>query len=423
MTMERTIEGRELRLASRGAGRFVSAGFLAFWLCGWAVGETIVLWLLVKGAIALLTGQPPDPGREPLEVGPAVMVGTFLLLWITLWTFGGIAAITEFLRLVWGEDRILVSGGRLTVTRVRGPFRSRRVFERSDIRSIPLVGRTNRLTVETRHGRIELSSLGSPSERIEGASALRAELNLSAEPAETPGALPPAWEEVITPEGERALVPNRGTRRIQARVAGGVAMVLAIVAFVLGRESLQRWDLAVPSVIALAFAAAAGAGALWLARGRMEWRIGGGRITLRKRMGTKVRDVFEARRLRLESTNDSDGDTWYALYALADGGATLPPSGSDVPTTAPALVRWSTSPPKHSKTIARLMDDAESVRDLGRWLSRVADIPLEDHSTSEAQAADLAQLRVQLEQSGRFGKWAAKVIDRLEQSGRKSSGR
>src|SRR5262245_32857685 len=104
MPLERTNEGRELRLASRGAGRFLSAGFLAFWLCGWAVGETLVLFILVKGAIALFTGQPPEPGRAPLEAGPALMTGAFLLVWVTFWTFGGYAAIAEFLRLVFGED-------------------------------------------------------------------------------------------------------------------------------------------------------------------------------------------------------------------------------------------------------------------------------------------------------------------------------
>src|SRR5688572_29573937 len=121
MIGEQTLDGWELRLLPRGPGRFVGAVFLIVWLSGWAVGEAFALWILVKGVIALVTGQPPDPGRDTLEVGVAGMAGAFLLLWLFLWTLGGIAAIGELLRSLWGEDRLLVSGGRLSLTRVRGP--------------------------------------------------------------------------------------------------------------------------------------------------------------------------------------------------------------------------------------------------------------------------------------------------------------
>ena len=94
MAIDRTTEGLEVRLKSSGAGRYVSSAFLAFWLCGWAVGEALVLWILVKGAWALLTGSPPDPGRAPLQAGPAVMVGVFLIAWLTMWTVGGTGALS-----------------------------------------------------------------------------------------------------------------------------------------------------------------------------------------------------------------------------------------------------------------------------------------------------------------------------------------
>src|SRR5262245_9763853 len=133
MSVERTTEGWQLRLAPRGGARYLTGAFLALWLCGWAVGETFVLWMLITGALSLLTGRPPEPGREPLQLGPTLVVGAFLLVWLTLWTIGGIAAITELLRVLWGEDRITVLGGRLTVTWVRGPFRQVRQFERDAI--------------------------------------------------------------------------------------------------------------------------------------------------------------------------------------------------------------------------------------------------------------------------------------------------
>src|SRR5262245_49677542 len=105
MIGERTNEGWELQLTSQGVGRYLSAAFLAFWLCIWAVGESVVLWIVVVGAIALLTGRPPEPGREPLELGPAVMAGAFFVVWLTMWTVGGIAAFLEEMRLLWGRDR------------------------------------------------------------------------------------------------------------------------------------------------------------------------------------------------------------------------------------------------------------------------------------------------------------------------------
>ena len=35
----------------------------------------------------------------------------FLMLWLSFWTFGGVAAIFSFLRLVAGSDRLTVTGG------------------------------------------------------------------------------------------------------------------------------------------------------------------------------------------------------------------------------------------------------------------------------------------------------------------------
>src|SRR6185436_19420071 len=119
-----TNPGPEHLLRPRGFGRFVSAAFLAFWLCGWAIGESLVLWILIAGGIALLTGTPPEPGRELLEPGPAIAVGVFLLFWLTLWTFGGYAAITELLRLLWSRDAISADPACLRVHHRLGPFRS-----------------------------------------------------------------------------------------------------------------------------------------------------------------------------------------------------------------------------------------------------------------------------------------------------------
>jgi hypothetical protein len=68
-----------------GLARYGSAAFLIFWLCGWAAGECFAIWALVKGS---------TPGFAKL----------FLLVWLTFWTFGGFAAITQ-VRLLLSKPR------------------------------------------------------------------------------------------------------------------------------------------------------------------------------------------------------------------------------------------------------------------------------------------------------------------------------
>jgi hypothetical protein len=402
MIGERTSEGFEVRLRTRDPGRYIGAAFLAFWLCGWAVGEGFVLWILAKCAWALLTGTPPDPGRQPLTAGPALMVGGFLLFWLAVWTIGGIGAIGELLRLLWGEDRIVVSSGRLTVTWSRGPLRTKRSFERDAIRRISLLAPRNHLALESGTQRIELSRLGTPAERQEAAAVLCAELALPDADVNA-ATLPDRWDEVVTPEGERALVPNLSVRRKQARVGLVLAMVAAAITFFAARGIGHDLRLIAPAMVALVMTCLLTAGVVWLARGRMEWRIGSGRLTLRKRFGADVQDVFEARRLLLDSSTDSDGDVWYELYALGD------PNDPN----APAMPAWRPTRPKNSRTVIRLMNDASVPRDLAAWLTRETGLALEDRTTPQAQAVDFAKLRELLEGSGKFGQWAAKWVDRL----------
>ena len=405
MAVEHTSDGWRLTLKSSGGARFLHGGFLAFWLCGWLVGEALVSWILITGAVALLTGKPPGPGQEPLEAGPAVMTGAFLLLWLTLWTVGGIAAASEMLRLLWGEDRITVLGGRLDVVWMRGPFHRARVFERDAIRRIATAGGEDRLVLETAAGSVELSRLGSRHERREGATALRVELGLSEALGQSP-TVPQGWEEIITPEGERALVANRSTRRVQARVASAGAMLLGGLTLFVAREALQRWGLMIGAFVLLGFTAALAAGAVWLARGRHEWRIGSGRLTLRRRFGSGVRDLFEARHLVLDSSTDSDGDSSTFLCALARE-------------PGPTGVSWRTYPARTSRIVTQSVND-RAVRDLAAWLSGQTGIPLIDRTTPEARAAQLTALRETLEKAGRVGRWAAGLIDRAKERMKKA---
>jgi hypothetical protein len=165
MIGERTSEGWQLRLRARDPGRWPKAAFLALWLCGWAVGEAFAGSILIRGLISHVTGTPPNPGGEPLRPGAAALLDLFVIVGLAIWTIGGIAALFELMRLLVGEDRLAVAGGRLIVERRRGPFRTTRSFERHTVRRVLLAGRDDRLALERERGRVELSALGTREER------------------------------------------------------------------------------------------------------------------------------------------------------------------------------------------------------------------------------------------------------------------
>ena len=177
VTIQRTFRGLEVRLHSVGKGRFFGAAFLGVWLAGWAAGEVIVVGLLTIGGWSLVTGRPPEPGRAPLEAGPSVAIGAFLALWLALWTFGGIAALYEFFRLLWSVDRITADPSGLDVTRRIGLFIRRTRYPKDDIRRLYRISST--LMLETTAGSIELTRLGTTTQQDEIAALLSAELGVA----------------------------------------------------------------------------------------------------------------------------------------------------------------------------------------------------------------------------------------------------
>jgi len=398
MLGERTPAGWKLCLRPYGAGRYPTALFLMLWLCAWAAGEAFALWILGKGMIALLTGSGMSTDGEPLELGPALLVGVFLLVWLTIWTIGGIAASATLLRLLWGVDSLVVDSGTLVLTRRHGPFRTTRAFERGEIHRVMLAGTGDKLMLETDRRSFELSDLGTTSERQEAASELVHELGLATKPAPRVPTLPPGWEDVLTPEGERALVPDRGIRRQQAWAASLAALLAATLALVFLLRVPGKPAMLAPAGILAVMTLAIAAGALWLARGRWEWWIGSGRLTLRKRYGANVRAVFEARRLALETSSDSDGDRWYevtALAASAEGAAPTPAQRA-----------------QSRRRVARVMNDPFAMRQLAEWLAHASGLPLEDQTTPAAREAELAEQLRRLERSGWLGQRVAGYIAR-----------
>src|SRR5215831_9835582 len=108
MAWETTESGLIAELKVKRFARYIVAGFLACWLAGWTVGETFAIGVLAVGAWSLVTGRPPGFGHEPITATAALAVGLFLLIWLSFWTLGGIAAGRELLRLLFGRDRFMV---------------------------------------------------------------------------------------------------------------------------------------------------------------------------------------------------------------------------------------------------------------------------------------------------------------------------
>ena len=72
---------------------------------------------IINGGRSLLTGRPIKPGHQPFAPKAALPVGLFLLFGLTFWTFGGLMALRELLRLLFGRDRILAAAGGLKSNR------------------------------------------------------------------------------------------------------------------------------------------------------------------------------------------------------------------------------------------------------------------------------------------------------------------
>ena len=70
------------------------------------------------------------------QSGGVVFAVFFLIVWLTFWTIGGLAALTHMLRSLAGEDVIALAGSGVDLMRRAGPFRKRYAFERADIRRV-----------------------------------------------------------------------------------------------------------------------------------------------------------------------------------------------------------------------------------------------------------------------------------------------
>ena len=376
---------RVMRLRLQEKGRVSSVTFLLVWLVFWTVGEVVVGYLLVAGAISLAAGRPLWSDGQALALGPAVAAGAFMVVWLAFWTLAGVLALREMLRLVWSEDRIAVTSGGILVDRRRGPLRSRVEVPRGAVQRVALSG-SGAVLAETATGTVEITGLGAAEQRARLAGWLRSELDVPDLGCSTvPAAVPDGWQEITTEDGAVALVSDLGRRRRGARLAAAVAAAAAAVALVLVVEAVRDQGLVVLAIMASVAAGGLGWLALGLVRRRHEWVYGDRRLVLRRRTGARARDLFEAVALDLSRRHDGDGDAWYDLEALAGG------------TTS-------------RRSVVRSIHDPTEPRRLGLWLAARTGVPFTDRATSRDRDAELAEALAQLEDLGRPGQRLAKIL-------------
>ena len=392
-----------LRFRPRGAGRFGGAVFLSVWLCGWAVGEAFALAVLGGGVYSLVTGRAVMGAERPVEIGPAVGIGCFLLFWLALWTLGGVLAIRQLLHSVWAQDRLAPDREGLVRARRLGPLRFVRRLARTDIQRIYVQSfgaRPGALMADLGNGTTMLTDLGTPEERVDAVARLSAALGLPADTSAPQAGLTESWQQIIGPRGKPVLVPNLRTRRREAVVVAALALVAWSAVVLLALGSLRhpgQWAITAMVAVAAAWLARQ---ALWLHRGRKEWRIEPGRLVLQRRVGNAVTELREARALELVEVSGGDGDTAYELNAIELA-------------TPPGAPRGRARRGDVVIQIERALHDPTEPRRLGLWLSQQAGVPLHDRVPDQAsRQAEICRLRDQLAGSGKFGRLAARLLDR-----------
>ena len=262
-------------LRATGVGRYFGAVFLGLWLVGWAIGEVVAVGLLLAIIVVpvLRRGGADLPAffESWSTAGPPIAIFLFLMLWTTLWTIGGFAAMTAFLRSVAGKDRVRLLPTGLELMRSAGPFKRTRVVDRVDIHRIRIRHHDHALVADTTSGTLILTDLGTRPERETICQWLRGglQLPLAGVIRIDPDKAPPGWKMETAEDG---------SVRLRRRGA-------------------------------------------WLPWLRSEWLVRRGRVTHRRRIGPWSSErTYDHAQFAIEHTTDSDGDDLYRLILRAAGG-------------------------------------------------------------------------------------------------------
>lgn len=340
--------------------RYFVSGFLLLCLCVWAAGEGFLLFIIGSALKGLLAGEAMMGSGTPPTLKQALIGGGFLSIFLVVWSFNGMGLIRQLLKTLRSEDYIVADQNKISIIRRLGSFSSQNQLPREDLRHVYVERKNKNLVAETAKGLTLLTDLGTKEERMAAAEGLQRGLDLSEKVISDTGILPGKWEEIVLPEGNRAVIPNRLTRKKLARLISVIACILLFLALLLVRESLYVPDFWALIVVLLPLAILIAWKVVWFYMGRIEWGIAAGRLTIQKRFGGKVKILMIASALELIEEKDSDGDLWYQLNGIP----------GDMENSRRG------TPGKGKKKLTRSINIPDEPLRLGRWLSSKAGIPL-----------------------------------------------
>lgn len=329
-------DGEEIVLRATGWVSLLPAAFLFFWLCGWAVGEIVVL-LILLGPLAdplvatlreLLPGSWPRP---PRFAGPTPWpVLAFLAVWFVFWTWGGLAAAWQLLRLLAGNDRLVTRPGGFSLRPGAGPFGWTRDFPASEVSAVFADVRRSRLVAVVGSSERILCS-GTPLPIAEWLAArLRAALGLPEPTLASPGerddeasAEPPVpadWAARPLPEDGVLLSapPARSRRTAGCALAVAVVVSAGFVALLLAAGVRRESPGAALffGLVVLAVDLLCG----WAAFARESWLLGPGFVARVRTLGPwERRHEVRHGTLAVSVSTDSDDDDWFRLVARGEG--------------------------------------------------------------------------------------------------------
>ena len=323
------------------------AAFLSMWLVGWIVGEVFAIMVLAAIFSSVAGAFPehlPDWSADLVKSSGVAFALLFLLVWLTFWTIGGIAALTQLMRSLVGEDIIGLTDSGFELVRRAGPFRRRYAFDRSAIRRLRLRPHDKAVVADTAKGTREITTFGLPAERDEVADWLSRHLGLSDADAEA-GTTPATWE--VRTEGEVAYVRKVRPRDRFTRSLIAWLLTAAIASAWYASLDAETWAGNIPALVLTLLLAAGAAMSTW---GRRELVVRYGELMFRRSfaMWTTER-TFRSARLELAHETDSDNDSHYKLIVTDAAGR---------------------------RTIHSQVHDSGEVADLAHWLAGRTGFPL-----------------------------------------------
>lgn len=348
-TVEESAGETRVTLRPAGCGRVFLILFLSVWLCGWAFGEVAVI-----GALSHLFGFSGQtnvpPALRDFSSGAAAVslsVFTFLLLWLTFWTVGGVAAIGTVLRTAFGRDLFTFQGDRWIVWRGVGPFGFEREFSREGFSNVYLRRKDRALALKGPSKVTILTSLGAEQDRTWLRDEIGRRYGLIVGGAmhgssSSALVLPERWESRHGDGGKVIIVTSASKRRglMGCLLVFGVPLLAWIV---WRSHAILTYELqtgpgdfvgAGAAILYLMFT-------VWCMKAEEAWHVGKNRLSHSVVFGPwrRSKEIRDAR-VDVEYLRDSDGDDTFTAVAVSGDQELRLYSSSQEPVETVGLARF-----------------------------------------------------------------------------------